>query len=143
MKQRGRKSTEALAVVRTFPDLRPAPPEDLTEEQATEWRAIVARMPGDWFPRETHATLASYCRHVCTGRMLSRFVDKFEADHLGDEECVDRLKDVLRMRETETRAASALARAMRLTQQSRYRADAAATAADNAGPTEKPWEDVV
>jgi hypothetical protein len=42
---------------------RPEPPEDLTEEQAAEWSAVVDRLPADWFPRETHGLLARYCRH--------------------------------------------------------------------------------
>jgi hypothetical protein len=41
---------------------------DLTEDQAAEWRAVVDRLPNDWFPRETHGMLAQFCRHVCTAR---------------------------------------------------------------------------
>jgi hypothetical protein len=32
---------------------RPDPPGELTDEQATEWRAIVNRLGASWFPRET------------------------------------------------------------------------------------------
>ena len=63
---RGPKSSAALeipSVADLRGDARPEPPEDLTEEQAAEWRAVVARMPADWFHRETHGLLAQYVRH--------------------------------------------------------------------------------
>jgi hypothetical protein len=49
MKQRGRKGQKAggggdNVVTGVFGE-RPAPPGDLTPEQAAEWRAIVDRMP--------------------------------------------------------------------------------------------------
>ena len=54
---RGPQSHAALAVA-PVSDLRlvarPEPPEDLTENQSAEWRAIVGRLPADWFQRETH-----------------------------------------------------------------------------------------
>ena len=52
---RGPKSSAALeipSVADLRGDARPEPPEDLTEEQAAEWRAVVDRLPADWFPRE-------------------------------------------------------------------------------------------
>ena len=52
MAQRGRKSAVALATVAVIPGQRPAPPAELTEEQAEEWRAIVATKPPEWFNRE-------------------------------------------------------------------------------------------
>src|SRR5690606_4443353 len=50
MGKRGPKSSAAQAspsVVELRPNARPEPPEDLTPEQAAEWRAVVARMPAD------------------------------------------------------------------------------------------------
>ena len=52
----------------------PEPPEDQTEEQAAEWRAVVARMRADWFPRETHGLLALYVRHACIARRIARLL---------------------------------------------------------------------
>jgi hypothetical protein len=48
MAQRGRKSAASLSIVSVLGNERPAPPDDLTEEEAEEWRAIVAvcRMTG-------------------------------------------------------------------------------------------------
>jgi hypothetical protein len=66
---RGPKSAEAQltpSVAELRGDARPEPPEDLTEEQAVEWRAVVDRLPTDWFSRETHGLLSQYVRHVVT-----------------------------------------------------------------------------
>jgi hypothetical protein len=67
---RGPKSAEAL-VTPTVADLRgdarPEPPDDLTEEQAAVWRAVMDRLPADRFPREAHGLLAQYVRHIHHG----------------------------------------------------------------------------
>ena len=58
MKQRGRRSVASLAVVTPLPqDRRPAPPSELTAEQAAVWRDTVNAMPSDWFGRESFAVL--------------------------------------------------------------------------------------
>ena len=79
---RGPKSAEDL-VTPTVADLRgderPKPPPGLTEEQAAEWRAVVDRLPADWFARENHGLLAQYCRHVTTIRRLARMVEQMGA----------------------------------------------------------------
>ncbi len=80
MATRGRKSAAALSVVPVTAEQRPAPPEDLTAEQAQEWRAIVARMPADWFTREVQPLLMAYCKHLATFRKLSAAVDGFDLD---------------------------------------------------------------
>jgi hypothetical protein len=51
MGSRGRKSAAALGVIHGIPQ-RPEPPDELTPEQAEEWREIVGRMPVDWFGRQ-------------------------------------------------------------------------------------------
>jgi hypothetical protein len=82
MGMRGPKSGAALAsptIADLRGDARPEPPADLTEEQAAEWEAVVARLPADWFPRESHGLLAQYCRHVCTARRLARMLAEVEA----------------------------------------------------------------
>ena len=73
-------AVEIPSVVELHPDARPEPPEDLTEEQAAEWRAVADRLPADWFPRETHGLLSQYVRHVCTARRIARLLSDMEAD---------------------------------------------------------------
>jgi hypothetical protein len=71
MAQRGRKSAASLSIVSVLGNERPAPPDELTREEAEEWRAIASRMPHDWFMREIHPLLAECCRHIVRVRDLA------------------------------------------------------------------------
>jgi hypothetical protein len=74
----GRKSAASLAVVNVLGNERPAPPDDLSETEAKEWREIAGRMPHDWFTRENHPLLAEYCRHIVRARDLAQDIAKFK-----------------------------------------------------------------
>jgi hypothetical protein len=117
MPKRGRKSMADLAITPVSLGAIPRPdsPYDLSDQESEEWWAVVGRMPADWFPRETHALLTNFCRHVVTARRISQLISVTEAAEPLDIEMYDRL---LRMRERETRAASSLATRLRMTQQS-------------------------
>jgi hypothetical protein len=113
MRARGHVKTVADLVQAAAPTMRPpAPPPELTAEQGDEWRAVVAAMPADWFPRETHALLVQYCRHTVACRRIAQLLT-----HAVDVELVLKL---LAMQEREGRALSSLATRMRLTQQQRF-----------------------
>lgn len=120
MATRGRKSAASLSVVRAEAiDIvrRPQPPQELTTEQAQEWRAVVDRLPADWFPRETHSLLAQYCRHVVAARRISQLIAASES---AGEFDLDEYDKLLKMQEREGRALSSLATRMRITQQTTY-----------------------
>ena len=117
MEKKGRKPAAELAVVTTLDARRPPPPAELNEGEATEWRAIVSRMPQDWFTRE-HAMLIAYCRHVCRGRFIAQQIAAFETEWLSVEGGLQRLDKLHAMAERETKLVMALARSMRLTHQS-------------------------
>lgn len=122
MGARGRKSAAALAIVPSQPappvdPQRPAPPDELTEDQATEWRAIVARMPAGWFPRETHPLLAQYCRHTVSVRFLSGVMAKIEGAKKFDLEGYERVAKLIGR---ETQLIASLATKMRLSQHASY-----------------------
>jgi hypothetical protein len=114
-----RKSAAALAIVPKLVQPRPEPPEGLTEEQADEWRAIVNQLPPDWFPRESHALLIAYVKHVSDLKRISRWLDQFRDEWMLSSDGVARYDKLLTMREREGRALSSLATRMRLTQHSR------------------------
>jgi len=84
MGDRGRKSTAELSVLSNVTELemptRSEPPEYLTEEQANEWREIVASCPVDQFPRGRHASLASHCTHIVQRRKLAQKLEAYERD---------------------------------------------------------------
>ena len=122
MGTRGKKSVAALSVAMPVGvTQRPDAPYDLTDEQSEEWWAVVNRMPADWFPRETHAVLAQYCRHVVTARRVAQLIaDAENPKAKGAGLDVDAYDKLLKLQEREGRAMSSLATRMRLTQQTTY-----------------------
>lgn len=136
---RGRTSAAAKEVQPLAPcGQRPAPPTHLTAAQRREWKAVVDRLPADWFARENYPLLAQYVRHVDNANRLAKAIAKTDLTTVAGAESFDKLT---RMHEREGRAASSLATRMRLTQQSRYNAQSANTAAKNSGTAaRKPWE---
>lgn len=136
MESRGRKSAADLAVV-TADGLaavrRPDPPEELTDEQAHEWRSVVNRLPAEWFPRETHGMLAQYCRHVVAARRVAQLIADLEQNESFSVEDYDRL---LKMQEREGRAISSLATRMRISQQSTLDREKKKPLK----PAKKPWD---
>src|SRR3990167_5634469 len=117
---RGRQSAAALSVISTEGIVtirRPEPPSELTDEQAQEWRAVVNRLPAEWFPREPHGLLVQYCRHVVAARRVAQLIAAAEGSENFDTEEYDRL---LKMQEREGRAISSLATRMRMSQHSTY-----------------------
>src|SRR5690554_1807264 len=136
MGTRGRVSAAALSVilgngVETV--RRPSPPDDLSDEQTEEWRAVVNRMPADWFPRETHGMLAQFCRHVVSARRCAQLVAQIEGSEEFDIDAYDK---ALKMQEREGRAISSLSTRMRISQQATVRAEQARKPSQ----VRKPWE---
>lgn len=123
-----RKSSASLEISRpVVVTNRPDAPYDLTDEQSEEWWAVVNRMPAEWFPRETHALLAQYCRHVVAARRISQLITALEGEISKKANptkaamgAVGQLDKLLHMQEREGRAMSLLATRMRLTQHSTY-----------------------
>jgi hypothetical protein len=98
----------------------PEPPEELTPEQAHEWRAVVNRLRPDWFPRETQALLVQYCRLICRARFLARLIEALEARERFD---VKMYRDLLRSEQAVTLCIASLSTKMRLNQTSTMRQD--------------------
>lgn len=120
MAKRGRVSSASLMVPAAdvlIAIQRPDAPYDLTDEEATEWRAVVDRLPADWFPRETWPLLGQYCRHVVNARRIAQLIQQSLKQKKLDVGDYDKL---LVMQEREGRAMSSLATRMRITQQSTY-----------------------
>jgi hypothetical protein len=112
---------------------RPEAPDELTEEQAREWRAVVNRLSADWFPRETHSLLVQYCRLVVRARRLAQLIDAAEKEENFD---VKEYRDLIRSEEGVSRAIASLSTRMRLNQSSTMRAETA----KKPSMIRKPWE---
>lgn len=141
MAARGRKSaasTEITLVSGVEVVKRPQPPHELTTEQAGEWIAVVERMPADWFPRETQAMLAQYCRHVVAARRIAQLIARTEKSKKLD---IDEYDKLLKMQEREGRAISSLATRMRITQQATVRAEQARKPKQVSAPWDYDGED--
>lgn len=111
-------SLESTGLTAEFKPERPDPPTGLTREQREEWRAVVERMPEDWFPRESHQLLAQYCRHACDARRISDIITAHTTEPDVTSAWLEDYDRLLKMREREGRAMSSLATRLRMTQQS-------------------------
>lgn len=134
-----RKSAAALSVVVASIDGRPRAPEDLTEFQRDVWERTVANEAADVFRTAAlQQLLKDYCRHVEAGHRLTLIIDRHLASEAMNVE-LDDLDRLTRMRDRETKAAADKATKLRLTNQSRYTPQAAATASKQASER-KPWQ---
>lgn len=114
------------------------PPDALTSEQAQVWREVVNARSSDYFGADSVPLLEEYCRVVVMCRMLAVQIEAAIAGS-GDPETAGMLKHFLDMRDKESRRMTSLATKLRLTNQSRYTPQAAATAAKKGGGG-KVWQ---
>lgn len=141
MATRGRKSGAALSVVVGSIDGRPTPPADLTKFQAAVWQRTVAAESLDQFRSAAlQQLLKEYCRHCEAAQILADEIEATKPEWLRTDEGLKRYDKLLIMRDRETKAQGDKATKLRLTNQSRYTPQAAATAAKNTGGFAKPWE---
>jgi hypothetical protein len=141
MAPRGRKSSASLSVVAGSIDGRPHAPADLTEGQREIWDRVVANEAADTFKTAAlQQLLKEYCRHCASSLKLSRMIEAIEAlPKMSSSDLAD-YDRLLRMRDRETSAIASRATKLRLTNQSRYTPQAAATAAKRAAEGLKPWQ---
>ena len=137
MRQHGRKSSEAALAIGRLSDIetmkRPDPPSELTDEQAEEWRAVVDRLPADWFGRETFALLTQHCRHVCRARRLAQMLDEKEREDGFD---LDEYAKLLREEVAQSNIIQSLSTRMRISQYSSYDAKRLKPTK----PAKMPWD---
>lgn len=121
-------------VALTAPSVHLQPPEGLTEDQAQVWRETVNARSADFFGPDQVPMLEEYCRVVVMCRLLAAQIEAVIAG--GD---AAELKALLDMRDKESRRMSSIATKLRLTNQSRYTPQSAATAAKKGGGG-KVWQ---
>lgn len=106
------------------PSVHLEPPATLTPEQTEVWRTTVGARSSDFFGQDAAPLLEEYCRVVTMCRTLAF---KVEAATAGGDDA--ELELALRMRDRESKRLTSIATKLRLTNQSRYTPQAAATAA--------------
>lgn len=138
MKQRGRQSEAALATVTTLPIRMLAPPADLSGEEAQVWSRIAATKPGDWWDAGSVPLLAQFCRASVQAELIADLVRQVGSVMLTDATKLGEYKELRKIQAALSGEINSLARAMRLTQQSRYNAKSSDTASRKA-TGRKPW----
>ncbi len=145
MRKRGRPSSDEIAtanVVQLRVPERPAPPKSLTREQAEVWREIVASVPADWFPRETHPLLEQLCRHTVEANRIAKLIDE-ATRQMGERRpgATETYLKLLQAQRRETASLKSLAVALRLSPSSRMRPEVAGRRRQEpAAGDRRPWE---
>ena len=119
------------------PSVHLAPPDGLTDEQAQVWRETVGARSADFFGQDAVPMLEEYCRVVVMCRLLGVQIEAAIAAIDSGEPSI--LKTLLDMRDKESKRLASLATKLRITNQSRYTPQAAATASKK-GAGGKVWQ---
>ena len=133
--KRGRPSVASLetSVISGGSSTRPEPPADLNAAEAMIWLEITAsEAPGFFASAALRGLLKDQCRHRAAADQITAILHLFQSEWLRNGAGSKRFAQLLRMREQESRAAASMATRLRLTNQSRYTAQSAATEARNA-----------
>ena len=126
-----RRSAASLEVIAT-PVIRPAgarlqPPATLTPAQANVWRNVVSAMTATWFTPEHVVLLVAYCRHAVRADDIELALAALRVQDEG-------FAALAKLAANETAKLAMLARSMRLTHQSRLKAETAASRAGSGRP---------
>lgn len=140
MARQSKQADEALSVITNLPGQRLAPPERLTGAAAEIWRQVVASKPHDWFTADSSHLLEAYCHAVVAHRLVSVGVSAYTPELMSTPTGVAQYDQLTRMQERQARVMASIATKLRLTQQSRYTPQAAATAAKKVGGGARPWD---
>lgn len=139
MRQRGRKSTAALTAPppATTAEARPDACYSLTDEAAEVWHATLAALPAGWVGAEALPVLAAFCRQTVALRRIGMLIAQEEK---GEGYDLDRHLALVRAHGAAAQVLKTLATSLRLTPQTRLRADAAARTIEGRPSGPKPWE---
>lgn len=117
------KSQKQLMHFRGMQDIknpRLQPPDSLNDAQKLVWHQTVDALPSDWFTTEQTAIICAYCCHVVRFAQIEAALASL--DPVKDLDVFDKLA---KLAGNESAKLASHARAMRLTQQSRLKAETA------------------
>jgi len=137
MKQRGRKSSAQLAVIDGSGSGLPKPPADYDDYQSELWSRIVAEKPAEWWDSATMPLLDELVIVCVEINRIARLVQDFDIKSDDDVAAYKKLHDIFEKLSGQRKR---LMSSMRLTHQSRYNAQSAATA-DKRGGGKRPWDE--
>lgn len=102
------------------------------------WAKVAQTKPGDWWDAGSIPLLAQFCRATVQAELIADLVRQTASSLLTDPGQLGTYKELRKIQGALTGEISSLARAMRLTQQSRYRADKSDSESRKANGR-KPW----
>lgn len=85
--------------------------------------------------------LASYCGHASEIERMTKVINDFQSEWIKNAQGMKRYSELLKARAKETTALANVATKLRMTNQSRYTPQAAATASRNTMKGIMPWEE--
>jgi hypothetical protein len=138
----GRNTRPTLPVAATDIE-HPAPPQELTQEEAAIWRSIVDRMPPDYFPVPTHPMLVNLCRHCRQSRWFARQLHELEQQlpHAHNEEHTKLLRDIMALSRAQSNVSCTIAMlSTRLKLTQLYDASSINKARRTFLADERPWD---
>jgi len=116
-------------------------PDDLTKTQKAIWKRIVDSEPVDFFSSAaTQLMLKAAVCHLDTANLLGETINSFKREWLKSQNGSKMYDRYLKMRADETKAYGLLATKLRLTNQSRYTPQRAATIGRQYSQL-RPWEE--
>lgn len=127
-------SAESLSIATVSIPQRPEPPEDLTPYAQKIWKDVVSTKPPEWFESDSFPLLRNYCEAAYQADKLIKDINTLDTTRCKE------YAELNRAWIQTTKLIAELAVKMRLTQQSRYTPDKAATANKKARGGKKPWE---
>lgn len=133
-KKRGRKTSGPRVVDAGFQE-RPAPPGHLSSEAKEVWETVIKLHPANWLKEEQFPILEHYCVHTVEARFLAEKIADLKAEK-NPEDFEARYNRLLMMQERETRASTAMARTLRITNQARYVPHGSEA---RTNPSNEPW----
>jgi hypothetical protein len=139
MQQPGRKSTAALSVIPRTAIERPLPPEGLSEAEAALWNRVTATKPPEWFLPDVLPVLAGYVRASIKAEAMAAALAKFKGVPVNPIK-FRRYMEINKAHDQAERLVATMGTKLRLTPQSRYTSQAAATAQAKTKVSDKPWE---
>jgi hypothetical protein len=118
-------------------ETRPDADYSLTDEAAEVWHATLSALPSGWIGAEALPVLAAFCRQTVALRRLGALIAQEERADAYD---LDRHLALIRAHGAAAQVLKTLATSLRLTPQTRLRADAAGRTIEGRPTGPRPWE---
>lgn len=126
-------SAESLSIAAVSIPKRIEPFDYLNDNQMRIWRDVTYTKPPEWFEADSAPLLAAYAVAVDLHESLTKKINSLD---ITDKD----LERLTLLKDKQANLMAGLAVKMRLTQQSRYTPQAAATANKKTASGQKPWE---